>query len=87
MEYLTRLSLSTAFALLVATSFTQAQESDTEEMQPGEMMEEHGMMGNGNMSGMMGMMEKMGPMMEACTEMMQAMNDKADAEKPAQQDG
>lgn len=83
MKYLTRLSLSTTFALVAATSITQAQESGTEEMQPGEMMEEHGMMGDGGTSGMMGMMG----MMKACTEMMQAMNDKTDAEKPTQQEG
>ncbi|WP_301546288.1 hypothetical protein [Paracoccus saliphilus] len=85
MKRLTQLSLSIALAAITAASFSHAQE-----MKPDDMMQGHGMMGDEGMSGMMGMMQmmdRMGPMMEACTEMMQAMNDKADAEKPTQQDG
>lgn len=64
-------------ALLATTAFAQ----DQEEKAPGQMMQggeamsgdvtEGGMQG---MMPMMKMMEKMGPMMEACTEMMQAMS-------------
>lgn len=90
MEHPTRLSFAIALALMITASFAQAQESHSEKMHPGDMMEHHGMMGDGDMSGMMGMMQmmgQMGPMMEACTEMMQAMNDKPDTEKPTQLGG
>ena len=66
---------STAVAVLAALLATSAFAQDQEEKAPGQMM--HGDMMEGGMQGMMPMMKmmaKMGPMMEACMEMMQAMS-------------
>ena len=79
----TRLGLAIAFAATIAAPVTFAQEDAAPEkmmqgdtmkgsdMQGGEMSGMQGMMG-GEASGMQ-MMQQMRPMMEACTEMMQAM--------------
>jgi len=63
-------SLVLAFALIGATTFALAQEAAPEEGAP-PMMQNEGMMGQGDMSGMMGMMQ----MMQACNDMMAAMTE------------
>ena len=75
------LKSSAAAAVLSALLSTAVFAQEAEETAPDQMphdqeagsggMMRGGMMG-GDMQGMMSMMEKMGPMMEACTEMMQA---------------
>lgn len=78
----TRLGLATALAMTIAAPLAFAQEGGAPATVPGQMMPDqgmmsgNGMMGMGNMQGMMAMMQmmqQMGPMMEACTGMMQAM--------------
>lgn len=83
MTYLKTL-VTAAFLVSALATVTQAQESGES---PGQMMDgRSGMSGgmmDGDMSGMQGMMPmmqmmmQMGPMMKACTEMMQAMNSDA----------
>ena len=86
-----KLGLATLLAGLISASLAFAQGDGSDGamggMMQGEgMMQEEGMMQgegmmDGDMSGMMGMMQmmqQMGPMMEACTEMMQAMADPMD---------
>ncbi|MGF6862129.1 Spy/CpxP family protein refolding chaperone [Rhodobacteraceae bacterium MBR-64] len=71
------LSLATAFAAMLAAPMAAAQRDSAPAPMDGQMMQGGGMMG-GDMSDMqnkMGMMQQMGPMMEACTEMIQAMSD------------
>lgn len=66
------------FAILAALSAPVAvfaQQEDGAGTGSGQMMQDGGMMQGGE-SGMMGMMAEMGPMMEACTEMMNAMTEK-----------
>ena len=75
--------LSTVSALVGATSFALAQEAAPEAGTP-PMMQDEGMMGQGDTSGMMGMMQ----MMQACNEMMAAMTWQMNApEPPAMQEG
>ena len=83
----TRLGLAIAFAAIIAAPVTFTQEDAAPEkmmqgdtmkgsdMQGGDMSGMQGMMGGeeSGMQGMMQMMQQMRPMMEACTEMMQAM--------------
>ena len=80
----TRFGLAAALAAMIAAPTAFAQDTAAPgDMKPGESM--NGEMTGGDMSGMQGMegmqgmmpmmqmMQQMGPMMEACTEMMQAM--------------
>jgi hypothetical protein len=69
------LSLAASFAALIAAPMAFAQEDTAPVPMDGLMMQGGGMMGGDmsgtqNMMGMMQMMQQMGPMMEACTEMM-----------------
>ena len=78
MQYLRTLGATALLAAAVATSVA-AQDNDGmsgQTMEPGSGMS--GGMAGGDMQSMMQMMERMGPMMEACTEMMQAMSDRAE---------
>lgn len=63
----TGIRVAVAFAALIAApaAFSQNEAESGSPMRGGEMMSD--------MQGMMQMMQKMGPMMEACTEMMQKM--------------
>ena len=77
MKPIKNLSIAAAVATLLATGVVAQDNSGSS----GQMMDgENGMSGNmmqGDMSGMMPMMQmmqQMGPMMKACTEMMEAMN-------------
>ena len=92
-----KLGLATLLAGLISAplAFAQGEGSDGAmggTMQGEGMMQEEGMMQgegmmNGDMAGMMGMMQmmqQMGPMMEACTEMMQATATPPQADAPAQ---
>ncbi|WP_147457588.1 hypothetical protein [Paracoccus alkanivorans] len=75
---------------MIAAPYAHAQEDMEQGMAPDRMMKDDRMMDQTDMPGMMGMMrmmDQMGPMMEACTEMMQAMNDRSEPVKPAPQDG
>ncbi|SFP84315.1 hypothetical protein [Tranquillimonas alkanivorans] len=87
MTITTKLASATALALLLAAPVVHAQDTAQEtgggqaegghmNMQGGAMA---GMEGMEGMMPMMKMMAQMGPMMEACTEMMQAMNAEMDA--------
>lgn len=90
MKSLTRLSLSTTIALMIAAPYVHAQEDMGQGRDPDRMMKDGHMMDQTDMPGMMGMMQmmsQMGPMMEACTEMMQAMNDRREPVKSVPQDG
>ncbi len=73
------LSLAATLAALIAAPMAFAQDDIAPAPMDGQMMQGGGMMGDmsgmQNMMGMMQMMQQMGPMMEACTEMMQAMSD------------
>lgn len=73
----TKLSLATILVAFISAPFAFAQGTDSAgEGQNVMMGGDVSGMRDGDMSGMMGMMQmmqQMGPMMEACTEMMQAM--------------
>ncbi len=85
MKPLKKLSIAAAVATLLATGVvakdstgSSAQMMDGESGMTGNMM-------NGDMSGMMPMMkmmQQMGPMMRACTEMLEAMNGSMDETAP-----
>ena len=86
-----KISIAATFAALIAGPMAFARNDpvpmpmDGQMMQGGEMTG-GGMMG-GNMSGMQGMMQMMhamGPMMEACTEMIQVMSDQPHSGMPDQ---
>ena len=93
MKPIKNLSIAAAVATLLATAVVAQENSGAS----GQMMDgENGMSGNmmqGDMSGMDGMMpmmrmmQKMGPMMEACTEMMEAMNNSEDETTPSTDKG
>jgi len=74
------LSLAATFAALVTAPMAFAQDDTAPAPMDGQIMQGGDMMGGDmsgmqSMMGMMQMMQQMGPMMEACTEMMQAMSD------------
>lgn len=78
----TRLGLAAVLAALIAAPVAFAQEDAA----PGQTMQGDAMKGDmmgGDMSGMMGMMQ----MMQACTEMMQAMKDHHPAPEATPQGG
>ena len=62
--------LAAALPVFAQSETEQTPQAETPAMKPGEM---EGMMGGGEMSGMMNMMTQMNEMMGACTKMMQAM--------------
>jgi hypothetical protein len=68
-----KLGLSAVLVTLVAAAPAFAQGSGAPTTGPAQMMQDHGMMGNGGMQGTMAMLQQMGPMRETCTGMMQAM--------------
>ncbi len=62
--------LAAALPVFAQSETEQTPQAETPAMKPGDM---EGMMGGGDMSGMMNMMTQMNEMMGACTKMMQAM--------------
>ncbi|MEQ9037172.1 MAG: hypothetical protein RIE24_02330 [Silicimonas sp.] len=93
MTLIKKLSMASAVSTLLATGVVaQDNTGSAAQMMDGE----NGMAGNmmdGDMSGMQGMMpmmkmmQQMGPMMEACTEMMEAMNGSMDEPAPSTDKG
>ena len=87
MKTIKKLSIAAVVATLLATGVVAQDNTGSS----GQMMEgESGMTGNmmnGDMSGMMPMMQQMGPMMKACTEMMEAMNGSMDETAPSTDKG
>ena len=93
MKPINKLTIAAAVATLLATGVAAQDNTDSS----GQMMDgESGMTGNmmnGDMSGMEGMMpmmkmmQEMGPMMKACTEMMEKMNDSMDETAPSTDKG
>ena len=93
MTLIKKLSMATVVSTLLATSvFAQDNTGLSGQMMDGESGMAGNMM-NGDMSGMDGMMpmmrmmQKMGPMMEACTEMMEAMNNSEGETTPSTNKG
>lgn len=81
MKPIKNLSIAAAVATLLATGVVAQDNSGSS----GQMMDSQG-----NMSGMMPMMQmmqQMGPMMKACTEMMEAMNGSMMETKPSTDKG
>ena len=74
------LALSVLFVAGLATGPSLSIEKSKNLDRPGSMMGQNGMSGMGEMDGMMKMMSQMGPMMEACNEMMQTMMNQPDSE-------
>jgi hypothetical protein len=76
MNTVSKFGLSAVLATLIAPPPAFAKESGAPATGPAQMMQDQGMMGSGDIQGMMAMMQmmqQMAPMMEACTGMMQAM--------------
>lgn len=93
MTITTKLASATALALLLAAPVVYARDATPE---TGDGQSEGGHMQGGAMAGMEGMegmmpmmmkMAQMGPMMEACTEMMEAMNAQMDAPETGNDNG
>lgn len=74
MQFLRTLSATALLAVAVATSVA----SQDNYGMSGQTMEHGSGMADGDMQSMMQMMERMRPMIEACTQMMQAMSDRAE---------
>lgn len=89
--------LAVAAGLAGASALAYAQESETAPATGDQTTQQHGMMDGsmmgggammqGGMEGMMPMMAKMGPMMEACTRMMSAMADEMEQAPDAGSNG
>ena len=76
MKTVSKLGLSAVLVMVIAAAPAFAQESAAPTPDHDQMMQAPGTMGGSGMEGMMAMMQMMqmmGPMMEACTGMMQAM--------------
>ena len=93
MKPIKKLSIATAVATLLATGVVAQDNSESSsQMMDGESSTTGNMM-NGDMSGMEGMMpmmkmmQEMGPMMKACTEMMEAMNGSMNETAPSTDKG
>lgn len=93
MTTIKKLSMAAAVTTLMATGVVaQDNTGSSGQMMDGESGMADNMM-NGDMSGMQGMMpmmqmmQQMGPMMKACTEMMEAMNGSMDETAPSTDKG
>ena len=93
MKPIKKLSIAAAVATLMATGVVaQDNSGSSSQMMDGESGMTGNMM-NGDMSGMEGMMpmmkmmQQMGPMMRACTDMMEAMNGSLDETAPSTDKG
>ncbi len=93
MTYKTKMIVAALTGALLTATIAQAQDAtpqaDDMQVSKDHSMEDGmaGMHGKKGMMPMMKMMAQMGPMMEACTEMMQNMNDHMDQAGPEAQKG